>query len=75
MDTLGLNCSCSLPRNVGTWDRFGRVFLGVVLVGLALLSDAPGAVVGWIGLIPLATGLLGTCYAYKLMGVDTSDKQ
>ena len=43
--------------------------LGLVLVGLA----ATGSVGwwGWIGVVPLLTGLVGACPAYKLLGMNT----
>lgn len=56
-------------RNVGGIDRVIRVLVGVALI-VATLMGAIG-VWGWIGVVPLATGLFGTCPAYKLLGVNT----
>ncbi len=58
-----------MTNNVGRLDRGLRVAAGLVLVGLA----ATGTVGwwGWIGLVPLATGLMGSCPAYSLLGVRT----
>jgi hypothetical protein len=55
--------------NVGGIDRIARVLIGLVLLGLA----ATGAVGvwGWIGLVPLATGLLGNCPLYTVLGFNT----
>ncbi len=55
--------------NVGGIDRIARVLIGLVLLGLA----ATGAVGvwGWIGLVPLATGLLGSCPLYTVLGFNT----
>ncbi|HZF83841.1 MAG TPA: DUF2892 domain-containing protein [Burkholderiaceae bacterium] len=53
-----------MQANVGTLDRVLRVLLGLVLIGLALTGTI-GAW-GWIGLLPLATGLLRYCPAYSL---------
>ena len=55
--------------NVGTLDRALRVLLGLVLVGLALAGRIGPW--GWIGLLPLATGLLRRCPAYSLFGWRT----
>ncbi len=58
-----------LPRNEHLIDRVLRVALGVGLVGAALIG--PQVWWGWFGLIPLATGLLGSCPIYTLLGVGT----
>jgi hypothetical protein len=49
-------------------DRSIRIFLGVLLVCLALTGVS---IWGWIGLIPLLTGLFGTCPVYSLLGINT----
>jgi hypothetical protein len=59
----------SLSRNVGTIDRALRVLAGGGLI-VATLAGAIGAW-GWIGLVPLATGLVGFCPAYPLLGINT----
>ena len=58
-----------MKANMGTVDRSLRVVLGLVLVGLA----ATGTVGwwGWLGVVPLATALVGWCPAYTLLGVST----
>ncbi len=55
--------------NVGTVDRVIRVIVGVVLIGLALVG--PKTPWGWIGVIPLVTGLIGYCPLYSLLGIRT----
>ncbi|MEW5742128.1 MAG: DUF2892 domain-containing protein [Myxococcota bacterium] len=57
------------PTNEGTMDRVIRVVLGVVL--LALVFVGPQTVFGWIGVIPLVTGLVGSCPLYRLFGINT----
>lgn len=57
-----------MNRNEGMMDRSIRIFLGVFLVCLAL-TGASGW--GWIGVIPLVTGLFGTCPVYSLFGINT----
>lgn len=58
-----------MKTNVGTVDRSIRVLLGLVL----LFSYAAGAIGAWglIGLVPLATGLLGYCPLYQVLGIKT----
>jgi hypothetical protein len=58
-----------LPRNEHKVERTIRVALGLVLVGLALTG--PKVAWGWIGLLPLVTGLVGSCPAYTLFGWST----
>lgn len=55
--------------NEGTLDRAVRVIAGLVLIALALTGTV-GAW-GWIGIVPLATGLIGWCPAYTLLGMNT----
>jgi hypothetical protein len=55
--------------NVGNTDRGLRVVAGLVLIGLTL-ADIIGPW-GWLGILPIATGLLRVCPAYSLLGVNT----
>lgn len=58
-----------LPLNEGTLDRALRVTFGVTL--LALVFVGPRSLWGLVGLLPLATGLLGSCPTYRMFGVST----
>lgn len=53
--------------NVGSADRALRIGLGVGL--LAMVFVGPHTPLGWLGLIPLLTGLAGTCPLYSLIGL------
>ena len=55
--------------NVGGLDRILRIVVGLVLIALA----ATGTVGwwGWLGVIPLATGLFRVCPAYSLFGLNS----
>ena len=55
-----------LTQNVGGVDRILRIVLGLVLVavGFVVMSGTAGTIVGLVGFIPLATGLLGWCPLY-----------
>jgi hypothetical protein len=50
-------------------ERLIRVLLGAAL--LALVFVGPKTLWGLVGLVPLATGLLGTCPLYTLLGLRT----
>jgi len=58
--------------NVGNLDRALRIAAGLVLVGLA----AYGAIGAWgyIGVIPLLTGMVGLCPLYSLFGWRTTSR-
>ena len=55
--------------NVGGIDRVLRIAVGVVLVALAA-SNVIG-VWGWIGIVPLATGLFRFCPLYPVLGINS----
>lgn len=56
-------------QNVGTVDRVFRMLAGVALIAASLLGYI-GAW-GWLGVIPLATGLFRFCPAYLPFGLST----
>jgi Protein of unknown function (DUF2892) len=58
-----------MKPNVGTIDRLLRIALGLALIGASLLGYI-GAW-GWIGLLPLATGVFRFCPAYWPLGLST----
>jgi len=58
-----------MTLNVGTLDRVIRIVAGVVLIALVFVG--PQTPWGWIGVIPLATALIGWCPAYALLGLST----
>jgi hypothetical protein len=55
--------------NEGTIDRALRVIAGLVLIGLAATGTV--GVWGWIGVLPLLTGLFGFCPGYAIFGLST----
>ena len=58
-----------MTTNEGTLDRGLRVAAGLLLIVLALTGIfSPW---GWIGLVPLATGLIGWCPLYTVLGINT----
>lgn len=56
-------------KNVGTVDKVIRIILGLVLIALVFVG--PQTPWGWIGIIPLATGLIGFCPLYSVFGINT----
>jgi hypothetical protein len=60
-----------MKLNVGNVDRVIRVVVGIALLALIFILDGAARWWGLIGLIPLVTGLVGVCPAYKLLGMST----
>ncbi len=58
-----------LPLNEHLIDRVVRVVIGLALLSLVFIG--PKTYWGLIGLIPIATGLLGSCPVYTLFGIST----
>lgn len=56
-------------KNEGTIDRTLRVIAGAALVSLVFVG--PETPWGWIGIVPLVTGLVGNCPVYSLLGIRT----
>lgn len=55
--------------NEGGWDRVVRVVVGLALILAAAIGYV--GVWGYIGIVPLVTGIIGVCPAYSLLGMST----
>lgn len=62
-----------MKSNVGGIDRILRIVVGLVLIALA----ATGTVGwwGWLGIVPLATGLIGWCPPYAMLGFNSCSRK
>ncbi len=61
-----------MPQNEHNIDRAVRVVLGLGLLALLGVGPVPGwGLVGLVGIVPLATGAVGTCPLYTLFGFST----
>lgn len=62
-----------MKKNIHSIERVIRVVLGLGLTSLAFIGPANP----WffLGLIPVATGLLGWCPPYALLGISTCPRQ
>jgi len=58
-----------LSANEHTIDRALRVVLGLALLAIAFVG--PKTPLGYLGIVPLVTGLAGTCPLYSLLGLST----
>ncbi len=58
-----------MKSNVGGIDRILRIVIGLVLIGLTVTGTI--GVWGWLGIVPLATGVIGWCPPYAIFGWNT----
>lgn len=58
-----------MKKNMGGIDRAVRILVGLALIALSLTGTI--GLWGWIGVVPLATGLFASCPLYSLIGVNT----
>jgi hypothetical protein len=62
-----------LPRNESRSERVLRVLVGIAILSLAFIG--PKTPLGYIGLVPIVTGLLGSCPLYTLFGISTCGEE
>ena len=62
-----------MKANVGGIDRIARIVVGLVLIALAATGTV--GVWGWIGVVPLLTGLIRWCPLYPLLGISSCPLQ
>ena len=55
--------------NEATWDRAVRVIAGLLLIGLAISGKI--GLWGYVGVVPLITGIAGHCPMYSVLGINT----
>ena len=58
-----------MKSNVGTVDKVIRIILGAGLISLVFVG--PQTPWGWVGVIPLATGLINFCPLYTILGINS----
>lgn len=58
-----------MKTNEANWDRIGRVVVGAGILSLAFVG--PATPWGFVGLVPLVTGLIGWCPLYSVFGMST----
>jgi hypothetical protein len=58
-----------MEKNVGSVDKMVRIFAGLALISLVFIG--PQTPWGWLGLVPLITGLVNWCPLYRVLGVNT----
>ncbi len=64
-----------MKANMGGIDRVLRIVVGIGLLALIFVLEGDARWWGLIGIVPLVTGLLGSCPAYTLLGLSTCPLQ
>jgi hypothetical protein len=59
----------AMTCNIGGIERLLRAIVGLALISLVYVG--PQTAWGWIGLVPLATAIVGWCPPYALLGINT----
>ncbi len=61
-----------MDTNVGTIDRVVRIVIGLGLLWYAIIAQPTGYNwIGWIGVVPIVTALIGVCPLYSILGLST----
>lgn len=58
-----------MTKNIGGIERIVRIVAGLILITLTATGTV--GLWGWLGLVPMATGLMGWCPPYSLLGINT----
>lgn len=61
-----------MKKNVGNIERIIRIIAGGIILSLAFVG--PATPWGYLGIVPLLTGLIGWCPPYALLGISTCGK-
>lgn len=56
-------------KNIGNLDKVLRILVGII--GVTIVFVGPQTAWGWLGLVPLITGLINFCPLYKVLGLNT----
>jgi Na+/proline symporter len=61
-----------MTKNVGGIDKILRIVIGLAAIAFALVGPETGYNAwGFLGIVPLATALLGGCPPYAMLGINT----
>ncbi|MBF0588264.1 MAG: DUF2892 domain-containing protein [Magnetococcales bacterium] len=62
-----------MKKNVGGIDKILRIVIGAALITMVFVG--PQTVYGWVGVVPLLTGLINFCPLYPIIGLNTCSTQ
>ncbi|MCB1475897.1 MAG: DUF2892 domain-containing protein [Rhodobiaceae bacterium] len=63
-----------MGKNIGSVDRVIRIIVGIALIAFAVAgpADISWKWIGWIGVVPIVTALMGWCALYRILGIRTN---
>jgi len=67
-----------MSTNVGTIDRVARLVVGALLIAFAIPVGFPSTGwnwLGWVGVVPIITAVIGYCPAYTVLGISTCPRK
>lgn len=65
-----------MTKNMGTIDRAIRIIVGLaLLIGFFVNTEASMRWLYLIGIVPLVTGLMGSCALYSILGINTCKRR
>ena len=67
-----------MATNVGMVDRILRIAVGIALIAFSLNYLYPNTGynwLGWIGVVPILTGVMGSCPLYSIVGMSTCPRR
>ena len=62
-----------MQKNIGNVERVIRIVAGLIILSLTVIG--PKALWGLVGIVPLATGFMGWCPPYALLGISTCKRE
>lgn len=65
----------SMQPNMGKMDAGIRYIVGFALLFVVILAEGPWRWVGLLGIIPIVTAVMTWCPLYRVLGIDTRDRQ
>ncbi|MFD1511442.1 YgaP family membrane protein [Lacimonas salitolerans] len=60
-----------MTKNIGNFERILRIVVGLALIAMFFLNDSAYSWLYLLGIIPLATGVIGWCPPYQWLGINT----
>ena len=58
-----------MKKNIGSTERVIRILVGLGILSMAFVG--PHSLWAFLGIIPIATGFIGWCPPYALLGIST----